>query len=458
MKNLLLCGGLVLTVLLAMSFFVNVYAVTFQGWQIEDVGGQYSENNGVIRLSGTDGKYVMLYEQIAPETDFSFSLQVNAATWAGFAIMLRSSLPFAGSTQGINFQFGSPNNGSFCLARYVNGWTWNYFTTGNQENVWYTMKLSVQANPFKITAQAYDQNGVLLGSFSASDMNNLNFGNIKYLGFGALESGGDYFVRNVSAQNIPAPSLSQSSPSPTPSTGLSAQHLIESLSPSSIKVTISLRFENDNSPVEDAIVRINNVAAEHVGEGLYTVVLNTLAPYLTLNTSVERNGATQQTMDVTIWAQGNSILWTLLIIIPFLIAVLWFVLQRKKWKNGKLKLRELMKQRGRIELREASIATKLKMGKMKKLFSDLMKEDTTFKGFFVNNDKEFVFQSVLVDTVIAMGKLSFEEFSVKVGVTTIEAKEIVATLLKEKAISGAFTLDGKCFVTEDRLMDEIGKV
>ena len=79
----------------------SIPAATFQGWQIEDGGGQYSQNNGVMNLSGAGGTYVILYEQIAPTTDFNFSLQVNAAALQGFAIMLRSSLPFAGSTAGL---------------------------------------------------------------------------------------------------------------------------------------------------------------------------------------------------------------------------------------------------------------------------------------------------------------------------------------------------------------------
>lgn len=62
---------------MSMTFVGNVHAATFQDWQIENGGGQYSESNGVIRLWGTTG--VTLYEGISPQTDFSFSLQVNAA-------------------------------------------------------------------------------------------------------------------------------------------------------------------------------------------------------------------------------------------------------------------------------------------------------------------------------------------------------------------------------------------
>ncbi len=127
---------------------IYVHAATFQGWQIENGGGQYSQNNGAMSLSGNGGTYVILYEQIAPTTDFNFSLQVNAATLQGFAIMLRSSLPFAGSTAGVNFEFGARDGGTFLLARYSNGWTWNEFASNLKQNVNYTMILSVNKNPF----------------------------------------------------------------------------------------------------------------------------------------------------------------------------------------------------------------------------------------------------------------------------------------------------------------------
>jgi parallel beta-helix repeat protein len=158
----------------------------------------------VIRLWGTVGsnESVVLYKEIDPETDFEFSLQVNATTLAGFAIMLRSSLPFVGSTQGVNLEFGARDNGTVLLARWVSSWTWNIFVTDIENNTWYTLKLGVHKSPFNITAEAFSDNGTLLGFYSASDMTNLSFDDIEYLGFGVLESGGDYAVRNFNFSGI----------------------------------------------------------------------------------------------------------------------------------------------------------------------------------------------------------------------------------------------------------------
>lgn len=206
MGNSRLLGVIVIIVLFSSFLTIacanTVKAETFQGWQVEDGGGSYSENDDILSLSGTGGTYVILYQEISPENSFSFSLQVNAITLQGFAIMLRSSLPFAGSTQGIAFEFGAREGGALVFARWTSYWKWDIFATGINTNEWYTLVLSVQKSPFVITATAYDEDGNLVGSYSASDMTNLNFDNIRYIGFGVLESGGSYLVRNIF--NIPS--------------------------------------------------------------------------------------------------------------------------------------------------------------------------------------------------------------------------------------------------------------
>ena len=200
--------SLFLALLLCLTFvniFSYVNATTFQGWQIENNDGQYSQSKGLINLSGQGGTYIVLYEWIAPSSDFSFSLQVNSAILQGFAIMLRSSLPFIGSTEGVNFEFGARDGGTFTFSRYVNGWTWNEFVSNITQNIWYTMNLTVHQSPFSIVATAQAENGTVLGSYSASDMTNLSFNSINYLGFGVLESGGNYSVKNIVGSNIPIP-------------------------------------------------------------------------------------------------------------------------------------------------------------------------------------------------------------------------------------------------------------
>jgi hypothetical protein len=195
----LIYGILLITIMIStLTLTGNVNAASIvDGWQIENGGGTYSESGGILTLSGGAGnKNIAFYREVVPSTDFSFSLQVKATTIMGFLLCVRSSLPVATSTQGVNFEFDLKPDGCFLLARWVNSWTWNIFASA-QTNVWYTMKITVQQSPFKITAEALDENGNSLGSNSVSDMTNINFGSIKYIAFGVWESG-TYSVRNIS--------------------------------------------------------------------------------------------------------------------------------------------------------------------------------------------------------------------------------------------------------------------
>ena len=86
------------------------------GWQVENLGGYCSESNGVFRLwsnGGNDCPSIALYKQINITSDFTFSLQVNAATIESCAVFVRGSLPVAGSTNGFNFEFGHYGQGDF---------------------------------------------------------------------------------------------------------------------------------------------------------------------------------------------------------------------------------------------------------------------------------------------------------------------------------------------------------
>jgi hypothetical protein len=207
----------------SISLAINVHGSTFEGWQIEEGGGQYSITDGIMRLSGSGAKYIYLYEHISPEGDFNFSVQVAATKLEGFGVYLRSSLPIQGSTAGVNFYLKG-----FELFRLVffDKWTGSSIGVGAQLNVWYTMALNVYSYPFRIVISALAQNGTLLGSFTASDMTNFGFHDIKYLGFGT-QGGGDYMVTNTTAYGISIPLLFgtinsaaspvQATPSPSPS-------------------------------------------------------------------------------------------------------------------------------------------------------------------------------------------------------------------------------------------------
>jgi hypothetical protein len=186
---------------------------TFQGWQVENNNGFYSESNGALRLwtnGGSDCPSIALYKQIKHITDFTFSVQVNAETAESCGIFFRSSLPMAGNTLGFNFEFGHYGEGLFLFARNttdsmanqygygdLNSWTATQVACGDP-NVWYTMQVTVSASPFRISTSVFDENGTSIGSFSTSDITNFTFGDINYIGLCVWGySPSDYSFRNI---------------------------------------------------------------------------------------------------------------------------------------------------------------------------------------------------------------------------------------------------------------------
>ncbi len=250
------------------TFAIN----TPETWNVESgtyVNGVHNWNayttfsdNGTIQIDEPQGQWYILYTSV-PQGDFSASLNVNSQSLNGFALELRSDLPFAGSTNGVNFEFDSRDNGSFLLAREVNttsseynqngagGWIWNEYTSPIiQQNVWFTMKLIVQSNPYNVTALVYDVNGNLLWSYSATDMSSPQFNQLQYIGFGATENGGNYTVNNVSiasqpvATPTPTPTPTQTNPSITldPDIGQAGTGVVAELSGFPTDVTIIIGF------------------------------------------------------------------------------------------------------------------------------------------------------------------------------------------------------------------------
>ncbi len=167
-----------------------------QEWLIEDSGGNsYSVIDNSLRVTSSFHKSITFYQQISPNSSFTYSLKVKAVIPAGFAIMVRNSLPFANSVDGFNFEFANREYLTFLFSRCSHTWTWNYFAPPAQVNAWYNMSLTVQKAPFKVTAEVHYENGTFVGSYSTSDMSNTTFDSIKYIGFTVWESG-EYFVKD----------------------------------------------------------------------------------------------------------------------------------------------------------------------------------------------------------------------------------------------------------------------
>jgi hypothetical protein len=168
----------------------EVQSSTTNGWQIEDKGGYVSETNNTFRLwsnGGSDCPSISLYKQIKPNTDFTFSVQVNAKTPESCGIFIKSDLPIAANFAGFNFEYGHYGQGLFLLARNSTNYIGSQDTLGvssrwiadqvayGDPNIWYTVQLRVSSSPFRITTSVFDENGSSIGSVSTSDIDNFTF-------------------------------------------------------------------------------------------------------------------------------------------------------------------------------------------------------------------------------------------------------------------------------------------
>ncbi len=228
----------------ALSAALNVaFAETFQGWQVMENSGNYSESEGVITLSGNEEfAGTTLYKNIFPQTDFEVSLQVKAETLGevhkdpngageGFLIMLRPNASLLGTVIGVNFELRARGGGQFLVNRHNSvadayGWPydWTPFVYNSLEyndgssfwryslpevlekapvkpDIWYTMTLRVQRTPFIITAEVLTENGTLLGLFHIDDIKNFGFSDIGCI---AISSGfgGTFYIRNLTMNGV----------------------------------------------------------------------------------------------------------------------------------------------------------------------------------------------------------------------------------------------------------------
>lgn len=172
---------------------------TLHGWFIESQngGGQCSiSDDGTIRLSTGGGRTVCpcvgLARDVAPVTDFNFSLQVRANQPESFLMSLDDD---AGHEVSLKF-------GHYAAPYFIFGGSahpnYTIIAVGNEQPEWYTMKLSVYKDPFTVRAEVWDSKGTSLGNHSYSDLYDMSFESItsfRFFVWGYEPS--DYSVRNI---------------------------------------------------------------------------------------------------------------------------------------------------------------------------------------------------------------------------------------------------------------------
>jgi hypothetical protein len=235
-----------LLVTLSLTCFTAQASRTFGDWTVGDYG-VCTEENGVITLAGDEnvpGPY--LFREVNPEVDFEISLELKAETLGevsrdpmgagegfNFGFCVTPSVP----QPGFYFEMRARAGGQFLLVWRdhlcdLNGWGcnwepfvynglgynngydyWHSNTAEKLENsvvkpdVWYTLKLKVQKEPFVVTGEVYNEQGVLLGSYRLDSINNMSFDDIHYFEITSSQ-GGTFYVRNITG--VPFVSLSSS--------------------------------------------------------------------------------------------------------------------------------------------------------------------------------------------------------------------------------------------------------
>jgi hypothetical protein len=244
---------------------------TTSDWIVEDDGGFYTQtDDGTVHVwseGGIDCPGIILWKEINPTDDFSFSVQVNAQKSESCAIDVRPDRD-AGSMVGVNFEFGHYGEPFFLLGRNFTDWTTNQVATGEVQT-WYTMKLDISASPFLITASVLAENGTCIGTLTTSNIVNFDVQDIKYIGIGCWGySSADYLFRDVTytlGENCPRTNTTPSTSQHTASLTIDTQ-----TSSTTAGATVNI-FGNLTDP-QNASLANKTVVLYYTFEGLDTWV------------------------------------------------------------------------------------------------------------------------------------------------------------------------------------------
>lgn len=96
---------------------------------------------------------------------------------------------------------------------------------------------------------------------------------------------------------------------------ITAKTKMESTIPGIIRVFVTLRFEYDDAPVNDASVKVHNVEVEEVADGVYEAALSIWSPIVENLVYIERVGFKPIEIRTVDYAIGNIALWAIIAIL-----------------------------------------------------------------------------------------------------------------------------------------------
>jgi len=83
---------------------------------------------------------------------------------------------------------------------------------------------------------------------------------------------------------------------------------VHAMCPGRLRVEIALRYESDNTPVEDATVKVNDVVAEYLGNGVHRARMSNWKLRTETKTTISREGFTVMEYAEEADAMGNIVL------------------------------------------------------------------------------------------------------------------------------------------------------
>ncbi|MEM3488550.1 MAG: LamG-like jellyroll fold domain-containing protein, partial [Nitrososphaerota archaeon] len=233
------------------------------------------------------------------------------------------------------------------------------------------------------------------------------------------------------------------------------ENKIENPSFGTILALSNLNYEFDNQPVTNAKLKINGISAQNMGNGLYRATLYSYMPFITINIQFDVPNFESMTISFIQIAWINLILIIIIIVgLTFLIILLY---RRHVESKKKTSLKNLVKEKGRVNFEDASKILGLTVQSISTLTSKLI-EDREIYGIILRQKQEFVSEEFLCDLIEQLGRFKFEDLSAQLGepLTNFEIKNIINNLISRGKIKGTFTADGNGFVTEERLTKELG--
>lgn len=281
--------------LLNLSGNASADANLLDSWHNSIRGGVYSEKDGVITLSGDQNSPgPVLVKEFDPQDDFVVSFDLKAETLGemnpypqggGEGFNFKFCTTYGHSDPSVQFEMRARGGGQFLMVWHdkscdQNGWTCNWepfvynglgYSDGYdywhpnppqdrsnstvKPDIWYTVKIKVQKEPFIVTSQVYNEQGVLLGSYRVDSINNLSFDDIHYCEMTTIQ-GGTFYVRNITGLT------SDYSPTPSPSPSSTPDNETHfSLCPSPSQVTSLNMFALESNSTVSAFA-FNNTSYE----------------------------------------------------------------------------------------------------------------------------------------------------------------------------------------------------